>query len=191
MIEIELYILSSIRIVLQAISCGIFTLIWKYLNKKALGMQSLIDVMIKDYIRIIVANFIISDLTTIKIQDKYHSYLALTLLNIDHFMVVAMLAQILLTTVIRFMIIFHQSAFSNVCDDTIIAITRLTCGSVAFVSTTFGKGVRFILGKLNLPSRPHFLTEIGSFEFRATLSVGECFDFACFENAKSVLKGPN
>ena len=115
MIEIELYILSSIRLVLQAMSCGIFTLIWMYLNIKALGMQSLINVMIKDYIRIIVANFIISDLTTIKIQDKYHSYLALTLLNIDHFMVNAMLAQILLTTVIRFMIIKrsqHAGAYS-------------------------------------------------------------------------------
>ena len=51
------------------------------------------------------------------------------------------------------------------------------------------KGVRILKGKPNLWFRPDFLTELGSFEFRATFPGRECFDFECFENAKSVLKG--
>ena len=51
------------------------------------------------------------------------------------------------------------------------------------------KGVRILKGKPNLWFRPDFLTELGLFEFRATFPGRECFDFDCFENAKSVLKG--
>ena len=50
--EIEEIFLHFLRIIFGIASAIKCYLIWKYLNKKALGMQTILDQMIKDYIGI-------------------------------------------------------------------------------------------------------------------------------------------
>ena len=58
--------------------------VWKYLNKKPLGMQTLFDLMIQD---LIIANFmktICSQLVLFKFVQEYPYYLAFVLVYFDY-----------------------------------------------------------------------------------------------------------
>lgn len=122
--EVIIIVLSGIRILLQVLTCIFFTLLWKYMNRKALGMQTLQDLMIKDYMLCVIGNFIVSNLSLMKFQDEYPHYLALALVHSTHFMVIAILSQIFSTIMVRYLSVFHQTILANVGDRHVIATTR-------------------------------------------------------------------
>ena len=85
-----------------AIATGFILLgVWKYLDNKALGMQTLFDLMIKDLI-VSTASFVLSSqLVLLKFAEKYNYYLAYILVYFDYGSVWAFFLQIFITVLLR------------------------------------------------------------------------------------------
>ena len=97
--ELFLHIVRTILIIGAAIKgC----LIWNYLSKKPLGMQTIFDQMIKDLIRLLGIAFITQISSTLKATDKpYNHYIALAIGISRYFTALSVLWQIFVTVVIR------------------------------------------------------------------------------------------
>ena len=100
MLKEEIF-LHSLRILVAIIFFVISYLVWKYLNKKALGMQTILDQMVKDLIRFHILVFFFSWLLYLKFQDAYRHSLALFAVMTAYFVTFVCFWQILVTTIIR------------------------------------------------------------------------------------------
>ena len=100
MLKEEIF-LHSLRILVAIIFFVISYLVWKYFNKKALGMQTILDQMVKDLIRFHILVFCFSWLVYVKFQETYNHYLALFAVMTAHFVTFVCFWQILVTTIIR------------------------------------------------------------------------------------------
>ena len=98
---LEEIFLHSLRTIVVIIFFVICYLVWKYLNKKALGMQTILDLMVKDLIQFHILVFFFSWLVYVKFQDSYNHYLALLTIMIAHFITFVCFWQILVTMIIR------------------------------------------------------------------------------------------
>ena len=75
--------------------------IWKYLDKKALGMQTLFDLMVKDLIVSAACFVLSSQLVLLKLVEKYNYYLAFVFVYFDYGSVWAFFLQIFATVFFR------------------------------------------------------------------------------------------
>ena len=75
--------------------------VWKYLNKKPLGMQTLFDLMIQDLIIATFMKTICSQLVLFKFVQEYPYYLAFVLVYFDYISVWVFFLQIFVTVLIR------------------------------------------------------------------------------------------
>ena len=100
MLKEEIF-LHSLRILVAIIFFVISYLVWKYFNKKALGMQTILDQMVKDLIRFHILVFFFSWLLYVKFQETYSHYVALLAVMTAHFVTFVCFWQILVTTIIR------------------------------------------------------------------------------------------
>ena len=126
--------------VLQAIS-GVIGLLMaymvlKYLNHKALGMQTINDQMIKDKIYTSSLFWVINIITEIFVNYKapLNHNLALFIALMNAFVVIASVWQMSVLLVIRYMSVFYQNVMNNVDDCLIIRITRSFVGLTALIS---------------------------------------------------------
>ena len=113
----------------------IFYLVWKYLNNKPLGMQTILDHMTKDYIKICIVNIIMSWLTSFKFVHSYEHHIAITILVCNYFSVLAWFWQIFITVIIRYITIFYSPILNNIDDIKVKMITRCFVGFVSLSST--------------------------------------------------------
>ena len=72
-------------------------IVLKYLSQKALGMQTILDHMTKDYIKICIVNIIMSWLTSFKFIHSYEHHIAITILMCNYFSILAWFWQIFVT----------------------------------------------------------------------------------------------
>ena len=98
---LEEIFLHSLRIIVVITFFVISYLVWKYLNKKALGMQTILDQMVKDLIRFHILVFFFSWLVYVKFQETYSHYVALSAVMTTYFVTFVCFWQILVTTIIR------------------------------------------------------------------------------------------
>ena len=131
--EIIVQFWLDMKVLYNLIASAILVLIWKYLKNKPLEMQTLFDSMIKDYILIVFANFISSNLIFIKFKDEYSHEIAMTLIKIQTCVAVAMFLQIFIALIIRYMSIFHQGYLNDFKDSVIVFISRIFVGISAVV----------------------------------------------------------
>ena len=75
--------------------------VWKYLNKKPLGMQTLFDLMIQDLIIATFMKTICSQLVLFKFVQEYPYYLAFVLVYLDYISAWVFFLQIFVTVLIR------------------------------------------------------------------------------------------
>ena len=68
-------------------------------------------------------------------DDITKHYIALAIYYTNQFAVISFLLQILIGLIIRYMTIFHQSYLNDIDDERIVAITRLTIGILALISS--------------------------------------------------------
>ena len=127
--------------VLQTISgvIGIFTafMILKYLNQKALGMQTIYDLMVKDKIYISVLSW--TDLLIMEVIGEYKSQplnhkeaIFLTILN--GMITIAGIWQVSMILLIKYLSVFYQNLMNNVDDYLVMRITRSFIGFTAMIS---------------------------------------------------------
>ena len=62
----------------------IFLGVWKYLQKKALGMETLYDLMIKDAIIMMILKMVSTQLVLFKFEDTYEYHLAFVIVLFDY-----------------------------------------------------------------------------------------------------------
>ena len=124
-------ILSIIKIICCVASCMLYYLVWKYLKQKALGMQTLLDLVIKDHILVQTFVNIMTTLPVIKTRyvcqsdENCNHILALIMLHVGHFSFAVFLLQIFVTIGIRYMSIFHQTVLNDIPDKKIIRTCRI------------------------------------------------------------------
>ena len=82
--EVEVVFYQITGLVLAIGTSVILLGIWKYLDKKALGMQTLFDLMIKDLIISTTCFVFSSQLVLLKFVEKYNYYLAYILVYFDY-----------------------------------------------------------------------------------------------------------
>ena len=121
----------DMKVLSNLIAAGILVLIWKYLKNKPLGMQTLLDSMIRDCILIVAPNLITSNLVFIKFQEEYSHETAIILIKTNQFVMMAWFLQVFATVTIRYLSIFHQGILNEIKDSTIVAISRIIVGASA------------------------------------------------------------
>ena len=99
--------------------------VWKYFDKKALGMQTILDQMVKDFILIGIIAHVTWFLVLIKFKNLYGNYVAFALVVARHFTILAMLWQFFITLVIRYLSIFQNPLLNSIDDKKIINATRI------------------------------------------------------------------
>ena len=103
----------DIKVISNLIAAGILVLIWKYLKNKPLGMQTLLDSMIRDCILIVAPNLITSNLMFIKFKEEYSHETAMILIKTNQFAMMAWFLQVFVTVTIRYLSIFHQGILTE------------------------------------------------------------------------------
>ena len=99
--NLEEYLVHSIRSILVLGTIMISLGVWKYLKKKAPGMETLYDLMIKDMIFIVNLKTLAGQLVMFKFWAEYPKHLALTFVYFDFALIWTFFLQILVTVGIR------------------------------------------------------------------------------------------
>ena len=76
-------------------------LVKKYISRKALGMQTVLDQVIQDTINVIILETLATWLVVVKFEDAYNEYLAQALVMIRHFTIIGLMLQFLVIVMIR------------------------------------------------------------------------------------------
>ena len=133
-----------IKVVLNLISAVIFIRIWKYLEKKPLGLQTLLDLFIKDHIRLMTIHMIVTTLVFVEIKQVFPEIeeslchiTAVTILCLFNFTIMAFFVQILTSTIIKYLAIFHQGYLDEIEERKIVWGTRFIVGVTAFTLVAF------------------------------------------------------
>ena len=114
---------------------GIFIafMVLKYFNQKALGMQTILDQMIKDRIYLVMSiwatNIII--IISIEFMTPLNPYIALTISSLNRVCALAGIWQFSAILVIRYLSVFHQNLMNSV-DESLVKRVARSC--VAFIS---------------------------------------------------------
>ena len=123
------------KIIINFIALFIFYLYWKYLDNKPLGMQTVLDPMVKDFMLLNTIAFFTSSLVYIKFQDNYSHEVATTIIRINYATGgVAILLLLMATIIIRYLYIFHPGFLNETNDQTITRMTRSFVGIGSIVS---------------------------------------------------------
>ena len=101
--QAEEIILHCVRVILLIGSLTKVYLIWNYLNKKPLGMQTILDQVIKDFIRLGIIGLIPSSLATFKFEQPYAIYTARAILIFFKFGTFCFIWQLCVTAIIRYL----------------------------------------------------------------------------------------
>ena len=144
------------KVIVNLVAIFIFYLYWKYLENKPLGMQTVLDMLVKDFMRLNTLAFFTSSLVYIKFQDNYSHEVAVTIICINYATGgMAILFLLMATIVIRYLYIFHPGFMYKTKDQTIILATRsfVAIGSIVSLSmenfTKKGPEYQYLIGTTN------------------------------------------
>ena len=132
----ETLFLYTLIAILGNASMIVAYLILKYLNQKALGMQTIFDQMIKDQIYLTMSlwtvNFII--LTSIECMTPINHNIALVLCLLNHMLLIAKIWQFSMILVIRYFSVFYQNIMNSLDECLVKRLTRSFVGIVSIIS---------------------------------------------------------
>ena len=93
--------LNIVRLILFMFSSLLFYSVWKYLDQKPLGYQTVFDSMIKDLIIATNALFFVTSLATVKFVDEYDPAFALDIAWLRYYILWVWFLQLAMTKIIR------------------------------------------------------------------------------------------
>ena len=116
----------------MVVGCIAF-MVLKYLNQKALGMQTILDQMIKDQIYLVMSIWATDIMVIISIEfmTPLNPYIALTITFLNRVCLIAGIWQIYAILVIRYLSIFYQNLMN--CVD-VSLVKRVARSFVAIIS---------------------------------------------------------
>ena len=132
-----------VKLSANIVACLIFYAIWNYLKRKPLGMPTVLDLMIFDYITLNVFGFLTSYIVYIKFADNWSHESTMAVMHLTHFAVIAIIKQIMAFVGIRYIYVFHPGLAHETSDRKIMVISRCFVGIGALISEfvdDFGRG---------------------------------------------------
>ena len=94
-------ILNFIRLLLYIPTSLLHYSVWKYLNQKPLGMQTIFDGSIKDLMIAVNVAFLSMTIATVKLVDKYDAAFAFDIVWFRYFMMWVAFWQLAVTMIVR------------------------------------------------------------------------------------------
>ena len=128
--------LYGLLFVIRSISFLMLYIIWSYLRNKALAMQTLRDEMIKELIISLIPLTLSSDLLYIDIcpiSKEFALFLIYTRVALAQYFFM----QVLIVTLIRYLIIFHGPLIDSIEDQTVVNFSRLFSTIWVFVTCLY------------------------------------------------------
>lgn len=131
-------VFSVILLLSMVITLLLFAIIWRYLGKKALGMQTPLDTLIKDLLIISYLASIFASLNSLKwgLPAAYPK-LGVIQLRCQLFTGLALYLQILATVFVRYLMVFHHKLTQAINDSTIIASSRIAIIAITTTATLY------------------------------------------------------
>ena len=128
--------LYGLLFVIRSISFLMLYIIWSYLRKKALAMQTLRDEMIKELIISLIPLTLLSDLLYIDIGPIPKEF-ALFLIHTRMALVQYFFIQVLIVTLIRYLIVFHGPLIDSIEDQMVVNFSRIFSTIWVFVTCLY------------------------------------------------------
>ena len=128
--------LYGLLFVIRSISFLMFYIIWSYLRKKALAMQTLRDEMIKELIISLIPLTLSTDLLYIDIcpiSKEFALFLIYTRVALAQYFFM----QVLIVTLIRYLIIFHGPVIDSIEDQKVVNFSRMFSTIWVFVTCLY------------------------------------------------------
>ena len=107
--------------------------VWKYLNSKSLGMQTVLDELIKEGIIILGTALLVTWIMWIKVVTQYNYYAAMTIAWIVLFVRVSVLAQPGVFAIVKYQMVFHFDFINSIDDEKIKMMSRAFVFTLALV----------------------------------------------------------
>ena len=118
----ELQVWLGLKAISEAVSFFNYRLMWKYLDRKALGMQTIFDQTLKGLIKSFVFYSITSWICFVKITEAYDETIALIIAKIHYFALISHYLWALVLVLTRYVIIFHNDILDNIDDSKFIKV---------------------------------------------------------------------
>ena len=128
--------LYGLLFAIRSISFLMFYIIWSYLRKKALAMQTLRDEMIKELIISLIPLTLSTDLLNIDIgpiSKEFALFLTYTRVALAQYFFM----QVLIVTLIRYLIIFHGPVIDSIEDQKVVNFSRMFSTIWVFVTCLY------------------------------------------------------
>ena len=116
----------TIWLILKAMSEAVafinYWFMWKYLNHKALGMQTVFDQTLKGLIQTFLSLSLTSWLVFVKVSEKYDEMIALIITKCHYFILIWTYLWALVLVLTRYVIVFHHDVMDNIEDSKYIKV---------------------------------------------------------------------
>ena len=118
----ELKIWLAIKAISEAVTFSNYRLMWKYLEHKALGMQTVFDKTLKVWIKSFVFYSITSWFCFVKFTETYPEMVAIVIAKVHYFALIWIYLWALVVFLTRYIIIFHNDILENVEDSRYVMV---------------------------------------------------------------------
>ena len=141
----ERHIWLTLKAMSEAVAFINYRLMWKYLNHKALGMQTVFDQTLKVMIQSFLSLSLTSWLVFVKVTEKYNETIALIITKCHYFIFISTYLWTLVLVLTRYVIIFHNEVIDNIEDSKYIKVTFLN-----FFPTIHDLSIQFNVSDLKI-----------------------------------------
>ena len=111
--------------------------VWKYLNSKPLGLQTVLDDLAKDGMVLLAMVLTYNWTTWIKFSSEYNYYVALIIVNTGVMFRVSLILQALTFSITRYLFVFNFSHINNVAESSIKMVSRIFVAVVSISCAFF------------------------------------------------------
>ena len=118
----ELKIWLAIKAISEAVTFSNYRLMWKYLEHKALGMQTVFDKTLKVWIKSFVFYSFTSWFCFVKFTETYPEMVAIVIAKVHYFALIWIYLWALVVFLTRYIIIFHNDILENVEDSRYVMV---------------------------------------------------------------------
>ena len=139
MLTEEIY-LHCLRVILSTILLCLFYFIKNYLDKKPLGMQTILDTVLKDLLIILITNVSLSHFGFVShtyINQTFRHYIALIIIGFWNLFRNAFLINSIIWVLLRYFYVFHQTILNLFDDSKIIKCSRVFTWIFCITLTAF------------------------------------------------------
>ena len=126
----ELKIWLAIKAISEAVTFSNYRLMWKYLDHKALGMQTVFDQTLKVWIKSSVFFVITSWFCFVKFTETYTETVAIVIAKVHYFALIWIYLWALVVVLTRYIIIFHNDVLENIED---FRYVKVNCKILVFL----------------------------------------------------------